>query len=174
MTEGGKQRGGQHDRAEAAFNGLVRAGWGYGSDELAVLSFTVGSLKPYQRPISVDVGAYHVFPELVGDVYRMADEQWHVDPRHLGATAQCAQSEQLPAPTHLLFPTFEPGVPTRLSSLTAAQTLHQLIGHSVNLLEHGAVGFERLCHLAEQCAGATLHSGDLAGQLGAIDEWMNP
>ena len=72
----------------------------------------------------------------------------------------------------MLFPRYEPGVDTRLSPLSTAETLDQLIDHSVNLIAHGAAGFERLCQLAEQCEGATLHSGDLAGQLQAIDEWM--
>ena len=67
-------------RAEAGKStlvaGLVRAGWGYGSDELALLSFTDERLKPYQRPISIDVGAYDIFPELIGPIYRTTDEQW--------------------------------------------------------------------------------------------------
>ncbi|MEM7342283.1 MAG: hypothetical protein AAF467_26825 [Actinomycetota bacterium] len=147
--------------------GLVRAGWRYGSDELAVFSLD-GELEPYARPISIDVGAYGLFPELLDKGYRTDAEQWHVRPDHVAPDPLGL----LPEPTHVLFPLYEPNAPTVVEPISPAHALHRLIGHAVNLGDHPRFGFQRLAQLAERCQTATMRSGDLNEQIAAIEEWM--
>lgn len=144
--------------------GLVRAGFDYLSDELAVLDPASGRVEPYQRPISIDPGAYDLFHELTSQGYETTAEQWHVDPLDLrgyclGRTA---------AATHLIFNRFEAGARTELVPVRAAEALHLLVENSVHLADHGAWGFRLLSELAETCSGFRMVSGDLEDQIEAV------
>lgn len=149
--------------------GLVRAGWRYGSDELALLPLEGRGVGSYARRISIDVGAYEIFPELLAKGYDPDAEQWHVRPEDLAPDPL----GDLPEITHILFPLYEPNAPTVIAPLTVAHALHRLVGHAVNLRDHSVAGFNQLGDLAQRCPAATMRSGDLDEQLTAITEWMS-
>lgn len=146
--------------------GLVRSGWTYLSDELALLDPQTGVVMPYQRPISIDTGAYDLFPELRHRGYAPSAEQWHVDAEDLrcGATGGVLSA----IPTHVVFNRYDPTSSTTLAPLRQATALLQLIGNSVRLANHGAIGFEVLAVVAEKTESFSLDSNSLAEQVSEL------
>ncbi len=149
--------------------GLVRAGWEYFSDELALLNPTSGLLSPYPRPISIDRGAYGLFPELVG-THGIDAEQWHVEASELrpGSVADGGSSVVV---DHIIFNRYDVDqVSTAIEPVSAGACLHRLVGTSVGLDQHGAGGFELLGDVAEAAVAHSLVSSSLTEQIAAIDE----
>lgn len=144
--------------------GLVRAGWNYLSDELAMVDPATGELTPYRRRISIDPGAYHLFPEL--ESYESGAEQWHVEPTDLSPVALDAGAPRVIS--HVVFNRFVQGAPTTLTPLSQADCLNKLIANSIELTMHGTLGFDVLCRLARTADGFTLESGVLDDQIAAL------
>jgi hypothetical protein len=44
--------------------GLVRSGWSYLTDEAVAFDWDTGRSRPFPKPLSVDPGSQHLFPEL--------------------------------------------------------------------------------------------------------------
>lgn len=149
--------------------GLVRAGWDYISDELASLDPTTGLLHPYTRPISIDVGAYPVFPELDGR-YDLTAEQWHVDPADLRPGAKVVEPVR---PTHIVFNRYVADAPTELNELSGMGVVRRLLENAVRLATIGVAGFDIVIDTARSVRAAELTSGSLVEQIDAIDQLVS-
>lgn len=149
--------------------GLVRAGWDYISDELASLDPSTGRVHPYTRPISIDVGAYSVFPELSGR-YDEAAEQWHVDADDLRPGAAIDQPLR---PTHIVFNRYVAGGSTELNELSGIEVVRRLLENTVRLATIGSAGFDVVIDTALSVRAAELTSGSLAEQIEAIDQFVS-
>lgn len=149
--------------------GLVRAGWAYISDELASIDPATGLVHPYTRPISIDVGAYSVFPELAA-AYGADAEQWHVDPDHLRSGAAVDRPVR---PTHVVFNRYVSDEPTELAELAGVEVVRRLLENSVRLATIGSTGFDVIVDTALSVQAAELTSGNLAEQIEAVSQFVS-
>ena len=64
--------------------GLVRSGWSYLTDEAVAFDWDTGEIEPFPKPLSLDPGSQHLFPELAPPPPPAATtdgvEQWQVPP----------------------------------------------------------------------------------------------
>ena len=72
-------------------------------------------------------------------------------------------------PGHVVFPSFEAGVPARLKELERAQGFMRLVENSVNYSAALRRGFEAVADLAETCRFYELSFGDLESAFNAIE-----
>jgi hypothetical protein len=130
--------------------GLVRAGFGYLSDEAGALDPSTGRIVPYPRPIAL---APHVlvalFPELEEQVERLS-HQYYIRAELLRAAAP-AEAGPL---RYIVFPRFQAGATTSIAPVTAGQAAMALAGNCVNL---GALGPAALSLLARAGTGSSAY-----------------
>lgn len=130
--------------------GLVRSGFGYLSDEAAVLDPLTGTLHPYPVHLSLKGASRDRFPEGVPEPSheRFAGEAWHVDPETIRAGAVAEPCEVGFVIAHR----YEPGADLRIEPLTPAEACMELVGNlmlgrrdaprSLDLLA-------RICHVSK-------------------------
>jgi hypothetical protein len=141
--------------------GLVRAGFGYLSDEVAALDPETGWVVPFPRALSIDAGAWPVLPGLEPAldpaVRAYQRDQWQVP-----ATAIRADAVAPPTPVgFVVVPRYEPGTASTLTPMHRAEAVQQLADNAFNFHRMGAVGLRLL---ATAVAGADcfrLRVGDL-------------
>jgi hypothetical protein len=82
---------------------MVRDGWTYLSDEAIEVDPRTGDLLPYPKPITLDPGVHHLFPEV--RAVPADTESWYVDPAAWGE-----RPGYLPCPpTAVVLPRFSAG-----------------------------------------------------------------
>lgn len=146
--------------------GLVRAGFGYLSDEAAVLDPATGMLHPYPVHLSLKAGSRDRFPEARPDPFDVSfsGDTWHVDPESIrrGAVASACYVG------FVIAHRYEPGADARLESLTPAEACIEL---GRNLLLGRRDAARSLALLARVCRGSRsyrLTHGDLDRAVEAI------
>lgn len=147
---------------------LVRAGFGYLSDELVGVEVGSGRLLPYPRALTVKRGSFGVLADLggaAGDDAATADA-WHVAP---DAVRPGAASGPCP-PTAVVVPRYTPGAAASVLPLSTDRTFLALATSAVNLPAHGAAGTRVLARLAGTCPGYELVFADLAEAVRVLDE----
>lgn len=142
--------------------GLVRAGFGYLSDEAAALDPATGRVLPHPKAL-----AFKRDPrELLGltDVAAPLVQQWHVLPSDLrdGAVAPASPVG------HVVVVSYEPGAPTDLAPLSRAAAAVELGGNALNLPAFGARCLPLLAGVLRDAACWRLRSGDLAVAVTAV------
>ena len=126
--------------------GLVRAGLGYLTDELAALNLTTGRLVPYPKPITLKPGSFDVLSDLAPRIGsgpgrdRWGAEEWHVavgtgTGRRIGRACK---------PGIVVVPRYVAGAGTTLTALSATEAFFVLAVNTVNLVPHGSVGTRTL------------------------------
>ena len=146
--------------------GLASVGFGYLTDDVAVLDWESGRIQPYPKPIALDRALWPLFPALAEfpePVSRYFGQRAFVSYRDIGATTGRPSTPQL-----IVIPRYLPGTETRLVGLTRADTLVQLAGQSFNLTRFGARSLELLSVLAADCQSYRLEYSDLHDAVGAI------
>ncbi len=138
--------------------GLARAGLGYLTDELTALDLASGKLLPYAKPITIKPGSFAVLGDMAPDATGLtgndpredvwARQEWLVavgegTGRHIGGPCD---------PGVVIVPRFDAGAETRLSPLSDTEAFFALALHTVNLVQHGAVGTAALGELVARCA----------------------
>jgi len=143
--------------------GLVRAGLGYLTDELAALDMASGKLMPYPKPITVKSGSFAVLSDMDPDVRRRpghgpwAGEEWQLavgegTGRRVGGPCEAG---------FVVFPRYDATAETVLTPLSATQAFLALAVNAVNLIPHGSAGTRVLGRLAAQCRCFSLTVSDL-------------
>ena len=56
--------------------GLVRSGWSYLTDEAVAFDWDTGEIEPFPKPLSLDPGSQHLFPELAPPPPPAATDGW--------------------------------------------------------------------------------------------------
>jgi hypothetical protein len=141
--------------------GLVRRGLDYVTDEVVAIDPATGILHPYPRPLSVDLGSWHVLADLEPPVPDGAGSylagQWHIAPKAIrpGAVATTCEVALVVNPRYV--PTSE----TLLVALTKAEGLLMLAENSFNFALHGGAGLHALARVVENCACYRLTSSSL-------------
>jgi PqqD family protein of HPr-rel-A system len=147
--------------------GLVRAGYGYVTDEMVAVEIGTGWAEGYRKPINLDPGSWPLFPGVVpADAADRGDEHL-VDPKALHPDALAGPSD---GDVGLVaFPAFRAGGPTRTTSISTAAALVALVSHCTNLATHGQAGLDTLAQLVRGAPAFELDMGGLDEAVRAVD-----
>lgn len=153
---------------------LLLRGYRYLSDELAVIDPSSNQLQPFPKPISIKDTS--VFPELArhkdlwlgpetGERSREVPV-WYVHPEDV-----TAGSVGGPVPIrYIIFPSYDPTVPSQLHRLSAGQAMQQLIENSVNLHRFGRDGLHVLGNLVEEAQCFSLTTNGLEEATALVED----
>jgi hypothetical protein len=148
--------------------GLVRAGFGYLTDEGVAIDRENLSIHPYPKPLSIDRGAWRLFPELepqagLGTNAYKAD-QWQVPPADIrpGALGRSCGVDVI------VFTTYEEGAETSIEPLRRAEALVELAKNTYKFDVQGAPALDVLAEVVRSAACYQLTSGDLDAAIGAV------
>jgi hypothetical protein len=141
--------------------GLVRAGFGYLTDEAVGIDRETRMARPYPKPLSLDPGSWYLFPELQpqADLItpRYKTDQWLVPPDEVRPGAGSG-----PCPISLIvFPRFEAGTETSLLPVRRADALIELAKSTFDFRDHGRVALDLLADLVRGADCYRLTMADL-------------
>jgi hypothetical protein len=116
--------------------GLVRAGFAYLTDEAVAFVDGTSTIEPFPKPLSIDAGSHHLFPELEpapapGDDAAPSD-QWQVPPDAIRARAVGGRCRA----RFIVFPKYEAEVATELTPLSRASALVELATNTFDFRDH--------------------------------------
>jgi hypothetical protein len=148
--------------------GLVKAGYGFLSDEVGVIDHKQRVVRPYPRAMNFK----QRLPDLFSDgLLRGQKVLSSVDDVHVRAEEIRPAAMAEPSPVRFVIaPRYEEGVPTTLTALSRAATVEVLWRNAVNADHFGPRAIPILAEVARGAAGFRLVSGDLREALEAIDE----
>jgi hypothetical protein len=138
---------------------LVRAGFGYLTDEAAAIDPVTRLVHPYPRPIALKRPPGDVFPGLrpLSDDPELVMSQWHVDPDDI--RAGCVAR---PAPIgFVLLLRYEPGSRTELTPVSKGQAAHELGCNALSLVRYGARSLPLLSDIVNSAYTYRLRTGEL-------------
>ncbi len=142
--------------------GLVRAGWGYVTDELVGLGPAVAGAPTqatgYRKAISLDPGSWDLFGDVAPPDADQARE-WLVEPSALHPDA--LREGETGSITLVVFPRFEAEAETSTESLSPARALVELIRHDPAAEPLDATGLDALAALARRTPCYRLTTGAL-------------
>jgi hypothetical protein len=148
--------------------GLVRSGYGYLTDEGVAIDRETLRIHPYPKPLSIDRGAWPLFPELEPDADLATDaykaDQWQVPP---GDIRPDAVGSSCPVAV-IVFPRYEEGIDTSVEPLGRAEALIELAKNTYKFDEQGAPALELLAEVVRPAACYRLASGDLDAAVAAV------
>jgi hypothetical protein len=147
--------------------GLIRAGFGFLSDEVGVIDPVTGMLQPYPRAMNFKGASLSLFP---GTPLDDGDSPWG---SHRYLRAEELRPGAMASPSHIGFiiePQYRENADTEVIPLSPATSLELLWANSINLRLHGVRAFTRLCDVVRQAYGYRLVSGDLARAVEAVAE----
>jgi hypothetical protein len=138
---------------------LVRAGFGYLTDEAAAIDPVSRLVHPYPRPIALKRPPEDVFPGLkpVSEDPDLVMNQWHVEPDEL--RAGCVAR---PAPVrYVLFLRHEPERQTELFPISKGEAAVELGRNALSLSRYRGRALPLLSDLVQSASTYRLLSGDL-------------
>lgn len=150
--------------------GLVRAGFGYLSDEAVAFDWETFDVVAYAKPLSIDPGAWVLFPQLEPqapfDDAGYKESQWQVPPEHLrrGAVVASARCR------YLVFPRYVAGARTRLEPISRAEAVVELAKNTFHFRTHGRRGLDALARLVPSLECYRLDVGELDAAVTQITE----
>jgi hypothetical protein len=148
--------------------GLVRAGWGYLTDEAAVLDDATLEVAPYPKPVTLDHGVWPLFPQ-VQDRIRSNESCLVPAPalhRHPSTNPAIGDAGPIAA---VVSPDYVAGADTQLEPLTPGQLLMLLAQSTFAFNQDGPRHLHCLARLARTAPGYRLVIGDLDAAVGAIE-----
>jgi hypothetical protein len=150
--------------------GLVRAGFGYLTDEAVAFDARTGLIEPFPKPLSIDAGSHSLFPELrpaaaPGDDVAPAD-QWQVPPDAIraGAVGRSCRAR------FVIFPAYEDGARTALEPMPRAAALLELATNTFSFRDEPRRCLERLGTVIEDAEVFRLTIGDLRAACDLVAE----
>ena len=152
--------------------GLVRAGFGYLTDEGVAVDRDSLRIHPYPKPLSVDRGAWPLFPELEPDADLATDgykaDQWQVPPADIRADAL----GQPCAIALIVFPKYEAGAETSVEPLGRAEALVELAKNTYKFDVQGAPALDVLAEIVRPADCYRLTSGDLDAAVAVVADLL--
>ena len=152
--------------------GLVRAGFGYLTDEGVAVDRDSLRIHPYPKPFSIDRGAWPLFPELepaadlATDAYKA--DQWQVPPADIRADAL----GQPCAIALIVFPKYEAGAETSVEPLGRAEALVELAKNTYKFDVQGAPALDVLAEVVRPADCYRLTSSDLDAAVGVVADLL--
>ena len=148
--------------------GLVRAGFGYLSDEAAVLDPVTGILHPYPVHLSLKAASRDRFPEARPDDADLAfsGRAWHVDPDAIrpGAVASAC------AVGFVIAHRYEPGAAIRIEPLTPGEACVELVRNLMLARRDTPRSLDLLARICRASRSYRLTHGDLDEAVAAVGE----
>jgi hypothetical protein len=148
--------------------GLVRAGLGYLTDEGVAIDRRTLRIHPYPKPLSIDRGAWPLFPELEPDADLATDvykaEQWQVPPTDIRPDAL---GHSCPVDV-IVFPEHVPGSETSVDTLGRAEALIELAKNTYKFNVQERAALDVLAEVVRPAACYRLTSGDLDAAVAAV------
>lgn len=138
---------------------LVRAGWGFLTDEAALISLDDGLVHPFPRPLMISPSSMAVLPGLRDrlpdgyEAFRHFDH--HVAPNDL--RPDCVSRPARAG--FIVFPCYAKGSRTVLTPMARAEALMELLGGCFNLPALGTPGMEALSGVVRDAACYRLSIG---------------
>jgi len=148
--------------------GLVRAGFDYLSDEAVIIDRETLCVHPYPKPLSLDRGAWPLFPELEpqsdlpSDAYKA--DQWQVPPSDIRSDAlgqECSVDV-------IVFTRYEEGADTAVEPLGRGEALVEMAKNTFKFDVQGAPALDVLAEVVRSAACYRLTSGDLDRAVAAV------
>ena len=148
--------------------GLVRAGFGYLSDEAAVLDPETGTLYPYPVHLSVKGTSRDRFPEGRPDPAHvgLTGDAWHVDPEAIRPGSIAGPCDVGFVIAHR----YEPGARLAVEPLTPAEACVELVGNLMLGRRDAPRALDLLARVCGASKGYRLVHGDLDEAVNAILE----
>lgn len=152
--------------------GLVLDGLQFLTDELVAINLGTRLIDPYPRPLNIGFGSWEALSSLRPSD---RDEQnpfpelmWHVEPTTIRPDV-VAQ----PSPLRwVIAPRFEEGAPTSLEPVSRPEAAVLLYRHAFNQHRWGGDGVKALVAAVSRTRCARIVSGDLAGAVDAVRQFM--
>ena len=149
--------------------GLVRSGFDYLSDEAVLLDWETHRVIPFPKPISLDPGSWHLFPELEPQAplppgYK--DAQWHVP-------ASAIRPDSVAGPCRIryfVFPRYAAGATTRLTPLRRAEATIELAKNTFRFNERPRHSLDALAAEVGDAECFQLDIGDLETAVALVSE----
>jgi hypothetical protein len=151
--------------------GLLRAGFGYLSEEFAILDPDTALVRAYPRPLALKPGTRAMFPDL--DASALVRPATHGETAHVPVGAvQVGPTPPGPPldPRWVVMLRHVPGAGTTLTSLTPAQTLLGAASNTVAFRAHGQRALDTLAVLARRVSGWELSVDKLEDGVRALVE----
>ena len=143
---------------------LVRAGFGYLSDEAAAIDPVSGDVCPFPKALTLKSGSFDVFPDLRPPESRPITDHWHLPPDALRPGSQAeATTVRL-----IFFVTYRPG-DTELSPLSTAEAVKELWSNSLSTAIYGRRSLTVLGRLARGADAYVLRYANLADAIDVIE-----
>lgn len=150
--------------------GLLKLGFEYLSDEAAPIDPSTYHVQPFPKPLSLDKGSWHLFPEckplLPGTTDDYASDQWQVGPRAFGATAA---PHGLPVRL-VVFPRYVAGAATELRPIRPVEALIRLLKQTFGLRDQLERNLDTLGSLAERTQQFELTMGALDSACDLVED----
>ena len=147
--------------------GLVRAGLGYLTDEALAFDRDTLLVHPYPKPLSIDPGAWPLFPELAPP--DPGEEGYDCVQWQVPATAIRPGALADPCPVvAVVFPRYEAGADTALSPVGRGEALVELAKNTFRFKERGAPELDLLAELARSVECYRLTMGELDGAVDLV------
>ncbi|HEX5585855.1 MAG TPA: hypothetical protein VFZ17_00970 [Acidimicrobiia bacterium] len=150
--------------------GLVRAGFGYVTDEAVAFDWDTLRIVAYPKPLSIDPGAWPLFPELEPDApfegtgYKQTQWQVAADDIRDGAVVPGSTAR------HLVFPKYEPDSSTELVPLGRAEALVELAKNTFHFRYRGRRALATLAQIVETVDCYRMSVGDLDTAVALIED----
>lgn len=149
--------------------GLVRAGLDYLSDEAIAFRWHSCHIEPYPKPITLDPGSWHLFPELRPNGETGAEvASWQVSPDGIrpGCVAEAATARWL------VFPKYTYGATTELSPIAKGEALVEACKNTFRFRDHGRRALDTLAVIVRHCDCYRLAVGSLDDAVGVVTSLM--
>ena len=138
--------------------GLVREGFGYLSDEAGAIDPLTRRVCPYPKALSIKPGMFDRFTDVVdrSRAWPISAQMWLIDAETLRRDAMADPTEL----DHVIFPTHRAGATTRVTPLSAAETVIALHENTANRSIFGPRALPLLGDLAKRAASYRLETSD--------------
>jgi HprK-related kinase A len=133
---------------------LIGNGWRLLSDEMTLLSINDGLIYPIPRPVSLKNQSIAVINDFLVDITigAIVNDTLKGTVAHLRPPADSVISAKLPAiPAKIIFPKYQTGAITKLTSLTQGRALLKVAENSFNYNILGIRGFDCLAKTIDVC-----------------------
>ena len=148
---------------------LIRAGFGFLSDEIGVIDHHAGLLRPYPRALNFKRGSERLFPDL------WPPDEARTVPRGEGyLRADAIRPDVMAGSSELrfvIFPRYAEGAATEVAPLGAAHTLEGLFANTLNRKAYGGRrALPDLADVVREAKSYTIVSGDVQEAVQALKE----
>jgi len=151
--------------------GLVRGGYAYLSDEAVSFDWDTGEIEPFPKPLSIDLGSQHLFPELEPPApcgESPSPTQWQVPPSVIRPDAVGVRCRA----RYVVFPRYVEGAATTLEPIARAEGLVELAKNTFRFREHARRSLEALARVVREVDCYRLAVGDLDDACALVDDLM--